>query len=240
MPNQTKILYIHGLESGPVGSKTIALGANPKFHVDAVDMHMSRYDLRKKHSVIRNLIRQQALPLFGCSVAAMAAFKGVYPQLLLPGIALYFGAAYYFKDKLLSNALQQSMEQCVDVQRGAINKYKPDLLIGSSWGGGVAMELLTRELWIGPTILLCPYYVGYRKYVHFKQSNMSLDEFYENVLELKLKNDKKHLIVHGSIDEVISIDDSKMIQEINPNSFDLKVIPNDNHRLSGLTTANNF
>ena len=238
MSSITKILYVHGLESGPVGTKTIALNKSRQFEVYAEDMHMSRYNIQKKNSMIRNALRQQIVPLIGCGILSIAAIRGIYPQFIVPSIGLYFGGCYYFKDEIFKSALKQSLEQCIDIQISAINKYKPDLIIGSSWGGNVTMELLKRNLWNGPTILLCPAYYGYQRYVNFDSNKETFEEFEERILNLGLENkNKKQLLVHGDMDEVVSLDDSKAIYEYNKDSFDLMVIPNDNHRLMGLTTS---
>lgn len=45
-------------------------------------------------------------------------------------------------------------EACVAVQAQASASFRPDVLVGSSFGGGVAVELLRRGLWSGPTLLL--------------------------------------------------------------------------------------
>ncbi len=38
----------------------------------------------------------------------------------------------------------------------ALNEAAPNLLMGSSFGGGLAMELVHRGLWSGPLVLLAP------------------------------------------------------------------------------------
>ena len=43
---------------------------------------------------------------------------------------------------------------CVEVQAAALRDFRPDVLVGSSFGGAVAVELLRRGSWRGPTLLL--------------------------------------------------------------------------------------
>lgn len=43
---------------------------------------------------------------------------------------------------------------CVEVQAAALRSFCPDVLVGSSFGGAVAVELLRKGLWRGPTLLL--------------------------------------------------------------------------------------
>jgi len=45
-------------------------------------------------------------------------------------------------------------EACVALQAETITKFRPDVLVGSSFGGAVAVALLQRGLWRGPTLLL--------------------------------------------------------------------------------------
>jgi len=43
---------------------------------------------------------------------------------------------------------------CVDVHADELRSFRPDVLVGSSFGGAVAVALLQRRLWWGPTLLL--------------------------------------------------------------------------------------
>jgi predicted esterase len=45
-------------------------------------------------------------------------------------------------------------EACVSVQADALAAFRPDVLVGSSFGAAVAVELLQRGLWRGATLLL--------------------------------------------------------------------------------------
>jgi len=45
-------------------------------------------------------------------------------------------------------------EGCVGLQSGVLADFRPDVLVGSSFGGAVAVALLARRLWRGPTLLL--------------------------------------------------------------------------------------
>ena len=43
---------------------------------------------------------------------------------------------------------------CVELQRESIEAFRPDVVLGSSFGGAVVVELLRRGVWTGPTLLL--------------------------------------------------------------------------------------
>ncbi len=45
-------------------------------------------------------------------------------------------------------------EACVELQRQTLAAFTPDVLVGSSFGGAVVVELLRRGAFRGPTLLL--------------------------------------------------------------------------------------
>jgi hypothetical protein len=47
-----------------------------------------------------------------------------------------------------------NFEACVAQQAEAIRRLRPDVVVGSSFGGAIAVALLQREAWSGPTLLL--------------------------------------------------------------------------------------
>ena len=47
-----------------------------------------------------------------------------------------------------------NFEVCVAQQAEAIRRFQPDVVVASSFGGAVAVALLQREAWSGPTLLL--------------------------------------------------------------------------------------
>ena len=220
-----------------MGSKTIAL--KQRFQCHAEDMHMSRFNITKKNSIIRNAVRQQTAPLIIFTAPLLvAAARGFYPRLVIPSIACYFLGMYCFRDVMLRPALNASLEQCVEMQRRAIEQYRPDVVVGSSWGGAVATELLKRDMWRGPTVLLCPAWYDVQKLLHADVASKSLDTFHQRLLSLKLgAKAKKHLIVHGDNDQVVSVEHSRLFHEFNRDDFDLTVIPNGDHRLKDITAS---
>lgn len=51
---------------------------------------------------------------------------------------------------------------CVDVQARALAQFAPQVLVGSSFGGAVVVELLARGVYTGPVLLLAQAAVHYR------------------------------------------------------------------------------
>lgn len=83
-------------------------------------------------------------------------------------------------------------EGCVTVQTEALRRFRPDVLVGSSFGGAVALALLQRGLWRGPTLLLAQAGIRYG-------------------LAPALPEDVPVWIVHGLRDEIIAIEDSRRL-----------------------------
>eukprot|EP00009_Paramoeba_aestuarina_P018022 CAMPEP_0201528418 /NCGR_PEP_ID=MMETSP0161_2-20130828/38297_1 /ASSEMBLY_ACC=CAM_ASM_000251 /TAXON_ID=180227 /ORGANISM="Neoparamoeba aestuarina, Strain SoJaBio B1-5/56/2" /LENGTH=233 /DNA_ID=CAMNT_0047929683 /DNA_START=49 /DNA_END=746 /DNA_ORIENTATION=+ len=152
----TKIMFIHGLEGHPNGRKVTML-RDQGFEVHAPDMQMSLYRLNKSNSVTRHLLR---LPEF--QVICAVLFAGICSIIwasLWPSVAvLLLGVAWLAIRirSLFAEAMHVSFLACVDIQTLALPRYNPDVLIGSSWGGAVAQELIARGNYTGPTILLAP------------------------------------------------------------------------------------
>lgn len=48
------------------------------------------------------------------------------------------------------------LEGAIETQAAALATTRPDVLVGSSFGGAVAVALLERGVWRGPTVLLAP------------------------------------------------------------------------------------
>ena len=48
----------------------------------------------------------------------------------------------------------RDFEACVALQARHLERFRPDVLVGSSFGGAVAVALLQRGRWRGPTLLL--------------------------------------------------------------------------------------
>ena len=150
-------MFIHGLEGHPEGSKVVMLRAQG-FEVYAADMHMSVWRLAKHNSVIRNILRSRELHLaaLGVALGLGASLASGHPGLALAAL-LAAGAWFAWRREALGvAAIRRSFDRCVELQAAAAARFQPDIVVGSSWGGAVAAELLIRGLWSGPTILLAP------------------------------------------------------------------------------------
>jgi hypothetical protein len=81
---------------------------------------------------------------------------------------------------------------CVDAQAAALASFGPDVLVGSSFGGAVAVELLRRGLWRGPTLLLAQ---AARK----------------RGADVRLPQDVPVWLVHGLRDDIVDCEDSRCL-----------------------------
>jgi len=94
--------------------------------------------------------------------------------------------------------MRDLVTDCINVQVNAIGHFKPDILIGSSWGGALAVQMLCTGLWKGPVMLVAPAQNGVAKYTGIQYT-----------LPTKLPN-VVH-IYHGTADNIIPFEDSERL-----------------------------
>src|SRR5258705_9462415 len=80
----------------------------------------------------------------------------------------------------------------VAVQAAALRAFDPHVLVGSSYGGAIAVELLQRGLWRGPTLLLA-------------QAALRRGQ------PAELPADVTVWLVHGTRDAIIDVEDSRVL-----------------------------
>ena len=83
-------------------------------------------------------------------------------------------------------------EGSVAVQADAAARFRPHVLVGSSYGGAIAVALLQRGLWRGPTLLLA-------------QAALRRGQ------PVELPEDVSVWLVHGSRDAIIDCEDSRVL-----------------------------
>jgi predicted esterase len=86
----------------------------------------------------------------------------------------------------------RDFESCVGLHAGTLARFRPDLLIGSSFGGAVVVALLERQLWRGPTLLLA------QAAVHYNPS-------------VRLPAGARVTLVHARQDDVVPIEHSRAL-----------------------------
>jgi pimeloyl-ACP methyl ester carboxylesterase len=116
-----------------------------------------------------------------------------------------------------SHALFDSFEGCLDIQRLALatRDHPPDVLVGSSWGGGIAAALLAEGAYRGPFVLLCPA-IGIREQwvgMDATRPSLSLESISENLASLPDEIKMRGLLVHGTKDGTVPIEHTRALSE---------------------------
>ena len=112
----------------------------------------------------------------------------------------------------------RDFEGCVAVHAATIASFKPDVLVGSSFGGAVAVALLQRGVWRGPTLLLA------QAAQHFG-------------LAAELPEGVHVWLVHGRGDDVVDIEDSRALARSGTPDLVRLIEVDDEHSLHGLVES---
>lgn len=103
----------------------------------------------------------------------------------------------------------------IATQTERVRGLAPDVLVGSSFGGAVALALLQRGVFAGPTVLLAP---AHRHYG----------------VEERIPEGVAVVIAHGRADDVVSIEGSRALAKTGTAGLVELVEADDGHRLGTL------
>lgn len=109
-------------------------------------------------------------------------------------------------------------EGCVATQTAALGEFRPDLVVGSSFGGAVAVTLLERGVWRGPTVLLAP-----------AAAKLGLPN--------RLPEGVVVTVVHALQDAIIDAEDSRALAATGTPGLVQLVEVDDEHRLQSLVDS---
>ena len=107
---------------------------------------------------------------------------------------------------------------CVELQQREIERFRPQILVGSSFGGAVAVALLRSAAWSGPTLLLA-------------QAATRIDA------SNRLPEQVPVWLVHGQTDQVIDPADSRALASTGTPELVRLIELDDDHALSGLVSS---
>lgn len=140
--------------------------------------------------------------------------KGSYCQKHYKAIAPQMPATL----ESLMRSRKDCVKDCYQIAKEAVLKHKPDIIIGSSFGGGITMALMQHNVHKGKAILLAPAGVKYGLPTQIPQGNQVV-------------------IIHDPTDDIVPFEDSvKILQD--PMNTGIKLISTDGgHRLINLTTS---
>jgi pimeloyl-ACP methyl ester carboxylesterase len=207
----TAVLYVHGLESGPRGRKARTL-ERAGFAVVAGQMPCGR------SAVLRDPV---VLALLACAVVgvvAAAILRGASG--LLVAVAALFVLTVVARPLLIRRMFRRS----VDVQLALLARHPIDVVVGSSFGGAVGLELLSRGAWKGPTVLLCP-------------AHRLIADRGWMVAPALPPDAPQVVVVHGRRDETVPIEHSRALVRGTRSRL---IEVDDDHRLSASTTPENL
>jgi len=106
----------------------------------------------------------------------------------------------------------------IEIQRASIAAWRPDVVVGSSFGGAIAVALLGRGHWRGPTLLLA-------------QAAAKLG------VHDPLPPGVPVTIVHGVQDAIVPLEDSRVLAKTGTPGLVELIEVDDEHRLSTLVSS---
>lgn len=109
-------------------------------------------------------------------------------------------------------------EACVAHVAERVRRFEPDVVVGSSFGGAVAVALLQREHWRGPTLLLAQ--------AALRQG-----------LRARLPAGTPVWLVHATGDDVVPVADSRKLARSGTSELVRLVEVEDDHALSSYTRS---
>ena len=207
-PTQPRVLFLHGFESDPDAPQGKVADLRAEFEaVDAPALHTGKLQFHRRNSVLRCLLRLPALraaaalaagSLLGCTVSGAP----LRYSLLCLALPLAWMAAVH--KWLVSSAVEASVVASLAVARDAVTRFCPEVVVGSSWGGGLATLLVQQGDWHGRVALLAP--AGRR----IAQVLPSRSKVREQLLA-PLPARTVGVVVHGTRDTVVPPIDSKLL-----------------------------
>ncbi len=127
-----------------------------------------------------------------------------------------FLAAHF--DALTPAMDTRDLAGAIETQAAALADFQPDVVIGSSFGGAIAVALLARGLWRGPTLLLA-------------QAAEKLG------ITAPLPEGVVVTIVHGTRDDVVPLEDSRKLARTGTPGLVTLIEVDDEHRLQSLVDS---
>lgn len=128
-----------------------------------------------------------------------------------------------------------AFEECLDIQSQAVQSFRPDVLVGSSFGGAIVLELIQRKIWCGPAVLLCPAHK-----LIARGHNVSKDEGKcetEEEVTPSLLPSTPYCLVHGKWDTVVPIQDTRDLARTGTAGYVRLIELDDTHGLRTLLGA---
>ncbi|HPH66673.1 MAG TPA: hypothetical protein PLF40_13040 [Kofleriaceae bacterium] len=211
-----RVLFIHGLESGPTGHKVRVLQA-AGFDVVSMQMPCGR----------NAVLRDPVLWLIVAAAAAVVGGAAVTGGGWLAVVALI--GVFLLAPFARAGLTRRMFRRSIAVQQHALLAHQIDVVVGSSWGGAVGLALLQREMWCGPTVLLCP--------AHQLVAQRAMAPRPTGLAALPPLLAKQVVVVHGRQDDIVPVAHSEALVA---DSASKLFLVDDDHRLSATATKENL
>eukprot|EP00621_Florenciella_sp_RCC1693_P013730 CAMPEP_0182536962 /NCGR_PEP_ID=MMETSP1323-20130603/21091_1 /TAXON_ID=236787 /ORGANISM="Florenciella parvula, Strain RCC1693" /LENGTH=262 /DNA_ID=CAMNT_0024747267 /DNA_START=114 /DNA_END=902 /DNA_ORIENTATION=- len=160
-----RVLFMHGLEAGRGASSRSAgdkrgygrkaqalMDLFGEANVATPDMAMSAFDVRAANSPARYILAYALLSMAVLGCCVWADLRRGVPSTTLLALTVVCGVFLPFARW----RVKASFEACVKVQSAAIAKFKPTVVVASSWGGACALRCCELGHWRGPTVVIAP------------------------------------------------------------------------------------
>ena len=146
------------------------------------------------------------------------------PPLLWLGFATLFTTMVVLRNELLSATVERSVDASYAIAKSAVTKHKPDVVVGYSWGGGLAMQLMKEGIWSGPTVLVSPLH----EVMWHEQSRADPTRWH-----CKLQHPEQVLVAHAKGDQFVELEKAQVIYKAN--GFTVEEIDASSHKLEVLS-----
>jgi hypothetical protein len=209
-----KILFLHGLEAGLNGNKSNYL--RKEFpNCTTPDFQVSKFKIWLKNSFLRNILTSKIFLLSTSSILLASIFICMKFNLLFFGISFGFISFFLFlilaKNSLIRNAVKKSMENNIQLSKDEIIKNKPDVIIGSSWGAAVLVNLIERDIWKGNSIMIAPAYYSVNKVIFNNNKNEIYKFNFSKINNISNDFIGKIIVYHSKEDTLIPFRDSEIL-----------------------------
>lgn len=213
-----RVLYLHALESGPGTLKHKYLDVSfdvycPRLHSDQWMSRIRAYALLFILAYIGFVTSMWVhYTKWPAKFPLWVAIVGTIGLLLFEVVFYYFFMRYMLRCQL---------SEAVDIADKAAEDWDPDIIVGASFGGVVALHMETTKI---PLLLLAP-----------------ANELFHSWAGIKDKPDLSPYpyttIVHGALDQTVPLQHSLTLCETTRHNVNLEVISQDDHRLTSLADA---
>ena len=192
-----KVLYLHGFEETENSPKPLALKKNANITLCVPSLNIY---LHRGNSPLLSLIVIYAPLALLLTIAVASLPKRISHSALfyIPLIALLVVATFTFRAHLIARAVGRSFDLSYRVAQEAHAKFRPDVLVGFSWGGALACRLVEDRIHDGPLLLLAPAHAALHRIMNRPHAHLKLDPSNARVF-------------HSKSDSIVPFEDSQAL-----------------------------